>query len=35
MKNADLALYHAKREGRNNYQFFTEELRKEESLPVV
>jgi diguanylate cyclase (GGDEF)-like protein/PAS domain S-box-containing protein len=26
MKNADAAMYHAKRSGRNNYQFFTKEL---------
>ena len=26
MKNADMAMYHAKEQGRNNYQFFTEEF---------
>ena len=26
MKNADLAMYHAKSGGRNNYQFFTQEM---------
>ncbi|OGU12982.1 MAG: diguanylate cyclase [Geobacteraceae bacterium GWC2_58_44] len=26
MKNADLAMYHAKSEGRNNYQFFQKEM---------
>ena len=28
MKNADIAMYHAKEQGRNNYQFFTEEFNK-------
>jgi PleD family two-component response regulator len=26
LKNADMAMYHAKRMGRNNYQFFTQDL---------
>jgi diguanylate cyclase (GGDEF)-like protein/PAS domain S-box-containing protein len=29
MKNADLAMYRAKRQGRNNYQFFTREMNEE------
>ncbi|QEQ95651.1 EAL domain-containing protein [Neptunomonas concharum] len=29
MKNADLAMYRAKRKGRNNYQFFTREMNEE------
>jgi diguanylate cyclase (GGDEF)-like protein/PAS domain S-box-containing protein len=29
MKNADLAMYRAKRNGRNNYQFFTREMNEE------
>lgn len=29
MKNADLAMYRAKRRGRNNYQFFTREMNEE------
>ena len=24
LKNADMAMYHAKKMGRNNYQFFTQ-----------
>jgi len=28
LKNADVAMYHAKDSGRSNYQFFTEELNK-------
>ncbi len=31
MKNADLAMYRAKEQGRNNYQFFTDEMNKEVS----
>ncbi len=31
MKNADLALYSAKGKGRNNFQFFTEEMNREVS----
>lgn len=26
MKNADIAMYHAKRQGRNNYQFFNDDM---------
>ena len=29
IKNSDAAMYHAKNEGRNNYQFFTESMNKE------
>ena len=29
LKNADSAMYHAKEQGRNNYQFFTESLNKD------
>ncbi len=28
MKNADIAMYHAKNEGRNNFQFFTDEMNR-------
>ncbi len=28
LKNSDIAMYHAKENGRNNYQFFTDELNK-------
>ncbi len=28
LKNGDTAMYHAKENGRNNYQFFTDELNK-------
>ncbi len=28
LKNSDVAMYHAKENGRNNYQFFTDELNK-------
>ncbi len=28
LRNADVAMYHAKERGRNNYQFFTEEMNK-------
>lgn len=28
LKNGDVAMYHAKKNGRNNYQFFTDELNK-------
>ncbi len=28
LKNSDVAMYHAKKNGRNNYQFFTDELNK-------
>ena len=29
MKNADIAMYHAKKEGRNNYQYFSKRLNEE------
>ena len=29
LKNADVAMYHAKERGRNNYQFFTESMNKD------
>lgn len=29
MKNADIAMYHAKGKGRNNYQFFTASVREQ------
>lgn len=34
IKNADIAMYHAKKAGRNNYQFFTEELNQKHEKRV-
>ncbi|MEH6649805.1 MAG: EAL domain-containing protein [Motiliproteus sp.] len=35
MKNADLALYHAKDEGRNNYQFFSTKLQTQSQIKLI
>jgi len=32
LRNADVAMYHAKQQGRNNFQFFTEHMNKEAKL---
>jgi diguanylate cyclase (GGDEF)-like protein/PAS domain S-box-containing protein len=34
IKNADLAMYHAKSLGKNNFQFFTEDLKKESKYEI-
>jgi diguanylate cyclase (GGDEF)-like protein/PAS domain S-box-containing protein len=34
LKNSDIAMYHAKSEGRNNYQFFQQSLKKEASFKL-
>ncbi|NMP30674.1 EAL domain-containing protein [Thalassotalea sp. M1531] len=35
LRNADVAMYHAKQQGRNNFQFFTEHMNKEAKIRLA